>query len=252
MAFNVNEFRAKFDKYGGPAHLNLFTVEFYSSNNSWMDDSDLRFFCKTVTLPAINLETAQYRPYGIGLMNSLPISMTPGTFNAIFMLDSEHKILSFFHEWMQSVYNYDTSKGLLAPNGRDNTQLPYEIGYKSDYALDVRIKFFSTHNQKSYYECVLRGVYPTEVGQLDLSWDANDQIATLPVNFSYESIAVSGSKVGSVENDLSRSFGLLDYIVSIANIGQTIRSLRKPRDVQDAINQYSSVRNVFSRLQNMF
>lgn len=252
MAFDLNQFRAKFEKYGGPGRLNLFVVEFTAAESSWMDDSDLRFFCKTITIPSLNLDTAGYRPYAVGLQNSLPVNMSHEPLNAIFMLDSSHKVLAFFHEWMQSIYNYDTSKGLLAPNGRDNEQLPYELGYKKDYALNMRIKMYSSYNTESYYEVVLHGVYPTQIGEVSLSWDSNDQYATLAVNFSYSEIAVSGSKVGAVQNDLSRSFGLLDYITNIANIGQTITSLRKPRDVQDAINQYTSVKNVFSRLRNMF
>lgn len=248
--FDLNAFKSRIDQYGGPARLSLFTVELFSSSSDWMEDSDLRFFCKSVTMPGMNLETAQYRPYGVGLVNTLPITMASTGVNAVFMLDNSHKVLSFFHEWIQSVYNYNTSKGLLAPNGRDNEQYPYELGYRNDYSLDMRIKYFSSHDQTSYYEYLLRGVYPTEVGQIDLSWDSHDQTALLPVNFSYESIGVSGARVGSVQNNLSRSFGLLDYIISIANIGQTIKSFRKPADVQDAINQYTSITNVFSRLRN--
>ncbi len=250
--FDVNTFRAKFEKYGGPGRLNLFTVELTATNSKWMDDSDLRFFCKSVGLPGLNLETSNYKPYGVGLTNSLPVTMAHGSVNAVFMLDSSHQVLAFFHEWMQSIFNYNTEGGLLAPNARDQEQLPYELGYKKDYALDMRIKFYSAHNPNNYYECILHGVYPTEIGQIDLSWDSNDQIALLPINFSFERIGMSGARSGSVQSDLSRSVGLLEYIVSIANIGQTIKSFRKPRDVQDAINQFTSLKTVFSRLGGLF
>ena len=98
----------------------------------------------------------------------------------------------------------------------------------------------------------LTGAQPTEVGAVDLAWDSNDQIALIPVNFSFERIGMSGARSGDVQSDLSRSFGLLEYITSIANIGQTIKSFRKPRDVQDAINQFTSIKTVFSRLGSLF
>lgn len=250
--FNLTEFRAKIEKYGGPALNSLFVVEFSDSKSDWMDSSDLRFFCQTVQMPGINFETAQSRPYGIGLPLSLPMGMSNAGTNAVFMLDSNHNVLAFFHDWMQAVYNYDTSKGLMAPSARRGDQMPYELGYRSDYALNMRIRHFSTADPEAYYECLLTNVYPTEVGAQQLSWDSNNQVSTLPVNFAYENIKMAGTKTGPVINPLSRSLGLLDYVTAVGNVVQTFQSLRRPNDLQDAINEFTSIKQSFSSLGDLF
>lgn len=253
--FRINEFKSKLDSYGGPQRLNIFTVELFGSNSNYINSADIKFFCKTVQLPGINLNTMPYSPTGFGLQQMMPMGMTPDTFNAVFIMDSNHNILSFFHDWMQAIYNFDYSNGSLAPSYRDEDHLPYELGYKSEYALNMLIRVYSYHDELTYYDYLLTDVFPTQLGSIDLSWDTNDSYATLPVNFSFSSIKVSGTGTGKIENDRTRGFGMLDFIIEASQYGQTITSLRKPNSIQDAINQYTSIKksgsDFFSSLKNI-
>lgn len=253
VAFDINSFRSKFEQYGGGARLSLFTVEIYrpDKKSNMMPTRDLLFFCKSVNFPGINLETAENKPYGIGNPVRHPIGMSSQDVNAIFMLDSNHAVLSFFHSWMQDVYNYQASN-LGAANQYYPNQAVYEIGYMSDYACNISIKYYSTHDTKGYYECFLEGAYPTQVGQVDLAMESNDQVATLPINFAYERISYTANRSGPVQGMLSRSTGLLDYIASIGQIGQTVQSIRKPQSVQDAVNMFTNVAYTWDNIRNMF
>lgn len=249
--FNLTEFRAKIEKYGGPALTSLFVVEFSSATSDWMDSSDLRFFCQGVSIPGINFELMTTKPHSVGMPQHLPVGITNTGTNAIFMLDSNHSVLAFFHDWMSAIYNYDTSKGLMASSSRKSDQMPFELGYRNDYALNMRIRHFSTADPTAYYECILYNVYPTEVSPIQLAWESNNQVATLAVNFAYENMKMSGTKTGPISNPLSRSVGLMDYVSSVGNVVQSIQSWRNPNDLQDAINQFTSIRTSFAGLGDL-
>jgi hypothetical protein len=248
---NINEFKAKMDEYGGPARNNIFVVELYATNSDYMTSSDLRMFCKTAVMPGIEATTMEYKPNNIGLSQQMPTGVTTTPVSCIFMLDSQHQVLSFFHEWMQNIVNYDMSGGSLAPNARDAEQLPYEIGYKKDYSMRMSIKMYSSHDKDSYYECILEDVFPTSIGSVELSWEANDQPATLAVAFSYSSVKMSGTNIGQIQNRYSRGIGILEYLTTLYAVGQTVSSIQKPNTVQEAVNSLTKVNNVFSQVSNL-
>ena len=252
MAFNINEFKAKMDRFGGPARANLFTVELTAPNNDFLSGEDLMFFCKSASVPGLDLQTISHRQYTLGYDMTTPTGISKSPVSCIFMLDSQHRVMSFFHSWMQSIVNYDDSRGPFAPSARDSDHLPFEIGYKKDYSLRMVIKFYSAEaNYENYYECVLDGVYPISIGSVDLSWETNDQPASLPVSFAYSSLKMSATDTGPIQTNKSRGIGLLDFLSTIHAVGNTVRSLNKPTSIQDAVNQLTRVNDTFNRVRKL-
>ncbi|MFA7408233.1 MAG: hypothetical protein WCY93_10510 [Anaerolineaceae bacterium] len=190
---NINEFKSRMDAFGGPQRSHMFTCDIFGTHSEFVDDYSLRFFCKTVAIPGINFSTVEYNPRNFGMPETLPTNIAPDPLNCIFIMDSDQRILSFFHEWMQRIVNFDTTAGLGHNSQYGNDQLPYEIAYKSDYTVNMAITMYGT-DMRSFYTCELQGVYPTQVGQLNLSWEDNDSTMSLPVNFSYNKIFFSGLK----------------------------------------------------------
>jgi hypothetical protein len=249
MPFNINEFKSRIDRYGGPARTSLFTVELTGPT---IQENDLLFFCRNVTMPGIDIESAVYRQNGIDLPQVMPTGISREPLNCIFMLDSEHRVLSFFHNWMQRVVNYSTQGGNFASV---DDQLPYEIGYKDEYACRMVIKYYSTDSNSTvskFYEVVLDGVFPTNIPSIDLAWADNDNVATLPISFSYSRIQYSSEIRGIPSERNARGNGLLDLISNIGQIGQLINQQLVPQSVQDAINTYTRATNSFNRLRNIF
>jgi hypothetical protein len=138
-------------------------------------------------MPGINLELMQYRPNGIGYPEFMPMNATPESLNGVFMLDSNHRIMTFFHRWINSVVNVSGDAGATSAGLEQK-----EINYKENYTTSMDIDLFSVHDQSRFYRCSYDGVYPTQVGSLTLNWSDNDAIATLPVNFSYNRMRYSG------------------------------------------------------------
>lgn len=192
MPFNINTFKSKIDQFGGLARSNVFEVEFVAmrangfpnviQNGTSLAGLDLKFFCQTVTFPGLNVEVFDYRPNNNDMARSMPRVIGHTDLECVFMVDDQHKIVEFFHTWMRVIANYTDD-----PFG---SQLPYELGYKSDYATSMVIRMYSkspVNNQvgNTYYECRLMDVYPIQVGAITLEWAMNDSYVTLPISFSY-------------------------------------------------------------------
>lgn len=195
--FNISEFKARMNRHGGPALTSLFSVTFGNNGNIpiLMSVEDLRFFCSSVSLPGINLELMSYREGGIGYPEFMPMDSTPDALNGVFMMDSNHRILSFFHSWIMGIVNMNASAGPLR-NGLE----PKEINYKSDYSTTMTIDFYSTYDTSRFYRSVFGGVFPTQVSSLNLSWSDKGTPASLSVNFSYNKVYHEGVIASSAEN----------------------------------------------------
>ena len=220
--FNISEFKARVNRHNGFAKTSLFEVRIspvsvnrtpIASND--ISTNDLRFFCQTVTAPGINIETSSYKPNGVGFPEFMPVSATADSMNAVFLLDSNHKVLSFFHRWMSTIVNISGERG-----DTENGLGSYLIGYKDDYASsEVTILHYSSHNNNRYYESRYSGVYPTQVSAIDLNWGANDSVATITVNFSYNKIIQQGFQSGNFESS-TNFIGSQDSITRGGNIPQ--------------------------------
>lgn len=215
--FNISEFRSRLEKHGGPARTNLFVVEFSRTNlPTNISTDDLRFFCNTVSIPGINLELMQYVQGGTGYPEFMPMNASPDALNAVFLLDSNHRIMSFFHRWINSVVNVGGDAGISSTGLRRR-----EINFKDEYTTSMTIRYYSANRTDQFYECKYDGVYPTQVGSMEMSWSSNDAPATLSVNFSYNRMFYSGfsdstsSLNSGTEFSLGRSSNIQQFISSV-------------------------------------
>lgn len=253
MAFNISNFKSTLDKFGGPARASLFEVTISKGNeeNSAIDpQKELQFFCQTASLPGINIENAAFTAVS-QLPTQFPMTMSSTPIVLTFMVDSDHQVLTFFHNWMQRVLNYSTKGGTY---GAIDGQLPYELGYKDDYACRMSIKHYSTESQgDKYYEVILDNIYPYTISDLELAWASNDSYLTVSVNFAYDRIWYSGDKTG-IPSQRSKG-GLLETLSNLAGLVDVLKQtkdLGKPRSIQDAVNRLNRVRNSYEKLSGFF
>lgn len=246
MPFNINEFKSTMNRYGGPARKNLFEVSL-NVLDAQTSRSDHVFFCQTVNAPGINLAVQDYKPNGFGLTQTVPTSIQQDQLNCVFLLDSQHVMLSLFHRWMQKVVNYDVSGGIFS---QVDDQLPYEFGYRDEYVTRMSIRHYST-DFSGYYEYLFEDVFPTQVSGAELAW-ADDSYSTCTVNFAYSSMKVDATRVGSPTDRYARGTGLVDYLNRIGNSGQLINQNSLPNTIQTAIDSYTRIRSSVSILRSLF
>lgn len=253
MAFNITEFKSTLGQFGGTAHTGLFevTIQGRAANSSQITPRQLTFFCKTMSVPGITINTATY-DVTAKLPREMPTGIANNPVNGIFLIDSNHEILKFFHSWAQNVVNYSTAGGELA---EVNGMLPFEVAYREDYAATIIIKFYNPHptgTNNTYYETVLEGAFPTAIGEVDLSWENSDSYATLPVSFSYDKIRFTGEVQGSPTTRFNRGTGLLSFLNSVGSLASVVGQGLKFNSVQDAANRLLKFRNSWDNITNFF
>lgn len=246
--FNLSDFKAKINKRQGLAKTNLFMVDIDAIGDQVFADGDLRFFCTATQLPGLNINTVDYRPRTFGLAEQMATGLTLEQASLIFMVDSKLDVIKFFHQWVQKVVN--TNDRSL--NAEVNGALPYELGYKDEFSGQMTIRWFTDNNLENYMEFVLKGVYPTGVSSINLSWTDTDQIAQLPVAFTCSGFESSMHINGSDTGRSNRS-GLIEFITAIRSYGQAInRDVRVPSRVQNWIDDYTRIRNTVNGFLNRF
>ena len=111
-----------------------------------------------------------------------PITMT-------FYLDVGNNVLEFLERWKNLIIN-------------ENKQL----GFKKDYAGEAHVILYDGYLIKKI-DAVIHNIYPTNINQLELSWNTKDTIAEISVDFNYDRIVynLAGSKTKeSLEDQLAK------------------------------------------------
>ena len=235
--FNINEFKSIINLYGGPAKTSLFVVEFGPINSGYISAGDLRFFCNSVDLPGFNLDLVPYKPQGFGMTEHIPVGFSPDQLNCIFMLDSDHNVVSFFHEWMQKIVNYDTTSGVFS---EVNGALPFEQGYKKDYTTTMTVKHFSTEDPSFFYEYKFTDVYPALISGKSLSWADSEPYATMRINFSYSGFSVNAAVSGNTTSEGGRNASYLDQLNSVGFYGY--KTSKQAQNIQEAIDLFTNTK----------
>ena len=248
MAFNIADFSSKINEHG-VAKNNLFFATITTppgiagvmKGNKIVESGDLKFFCRSVTLPEFDIATTDYQPSGFGSPTRRPQGMNFPILPAVFMVDSNFGVMKFFHRWAQSIVQYDRSQG---SNGSVNNTLPFEMGYKSEYATTMTVHVYSYASESIKYKYEFRGLYPTNVGSVSEAWENNAEVMTLPVGFTYDSLTVSGATSPVVLDRESGVNGLLSWFSTINTVAQAIKGIKRPRNIQDAINEITNISTI--------
>lgn len=246
MAFNIAEFNAQLNRHG-VAKNNLFLARITAPvSGDSVSTRDLSFLCRSVDIPELTLDTTKVKPVGYGPGFTRPIGMEFQPIPMVFMVDSNFGVKKFFHRWMQQIVHYDLGSGGI--NTSPSGMLPYEIGYKDEYAGTVEIIVFADNSEEQVYSYRFGSAYPISVGNITAAWENQAEIMTLPVIFSYEEYTVDGSESGAITTRENRGVGDISYLPSISNYGQSIQGISLANDVQDTIDRYTNVGNIWETL----
>ena len=258
MPFNISNFKSTIDKYGGPARSSLYevTINKAREENSVLEpQTEFQFFCQRVNFPGIQIENGSMAAVS-QLPTSFPLTMTSAPITLTFMVDSDHQILSFFHNWIQKVLNYSTKGGTFASIGEAGTngQLPYELGYKDEYACRMSVKHYSTEIiDDKYYEVILDNIYPYSISDLDLAWAESDSVLTVTVTFAYDRIWYSSDKIGiPSQRTNGGTLERLSDLAGLVDVPKQTKDSRRPRSIQDAVNRLNRARNSYENLRRFF
>lgn len=250
MTFNIADFSAQISRMG-LAKNNLFFMQITLPTGlrfieSSISTRDLTFLCKTASLPALELNTIDIRNTSLSPMEKRPYELVNSVLPVIFMVDSSFGVMKFFHRWFQTIINFN---GANSEQGQDSqNKLAYEFDYKQNYVATIELFVYSGNNTNLVYSYKFYNAFPISLGEVTTSWENASDIMQLPVGFTYDKVSMTGLELGTVTSDQSRGNGLLTYLSSLNTYGQAINQIRRPRDIQDFINQLTNVSTILNSI----
>jgi len=164
---------------------NMFMVDITFPDSTADSEKDMvNLLCKSAALPASNLGVIEV-PFR-GRTVKIAGDRTFDTWTATFFNDKEMKIRAYFEQWLASMNTHEGNTApLFTPSETDG------------YTRTMRVKQLEKNGSADgevlrQYEMYF--AFPTNVSQIDLAYDSNDQIEEFTVEFQYSYWkAVSGT-----------------------------------------------------------
>ena len=183
MAFNVAEFRA--NMIGDGARPNLFqvTLTFPTfAQNGTAAGQKTTFMAKSAQLPGSTVNQLPLYYFGRELKFTGNRTFTDWTLQII--NDEDFLIRNALESWMNALNSH-------AGNVRDvNAVTP------SNYSVDATVTQFSKTGVP-IRKYTFHGIYPSDISNIELDWDATDRIEEFRVTFLYDFWDVTGGTTGN-------------------------------------------------------
>ena len=167
---------------GGGARANLFEVQLTglpggveNASQLWSKDvaKTFSFLCKSAALPASNVGAVEV-PFR-GKILKVAGDRTFDTWTVTVINDENFAIRTALEEWSRSMVNYTTAAGLPNPTDYQTDATIYQLGRKGGSGADNYLKAYSFY-----------GIFPTNIGQIDLSYDNADTVEEYTVEFQVQ------------------------------------------------------------------
>ena len=172
---NVSQFLQTIGQ-GVKPNMFLIDVQFPGGLSKTSEEQKLtNLLCKSAAPPESNLGVIEV-PFR-GRTVKIAGDRTFDTWTATFFNDKDFKLRSFFEEWANQINTHEANTSpLFKPNNTD--------GYTAE--LKVRqLEKDDTAEGSSLREYTLFYCFPTNVSQIDLAYDSNDQIEEFTVEWQY-------------------------------------------------------------------
>ena len=164
MSFSVTSFKTNLISGSRP---NLFNVTINTPSGIAIPNHQI--LCKSGAVPGLTIGVIEV-PYK-GRRIKLPGDRTFAEWTATFVADQAHTLRAGFEAWMSGIAGNDFGSNAFRTLSGD---------YKTSVVVDHLKDDGSV--VKSY---TLREAFPTDVSQIDLSYDSTDAIEEFTVTFQY-------------------------------------------------------------------
>lgn len=176
---------------GGGARPNLFEVDIptipavATSGIDW-DAINFKFLCKAAALPASNVAAIEVPFRGRTL--KVAGDRTFDTWTVTVINDEDFKLRTAFEQWMNGISKLDNNTGATNPTSYMARAIVHQLGRGADQG-----RFSETNSDiaggsgiQPLRTYLFNDVFPTNVSQIDLSYDSTDTIEEYTVEFQVQ------------------------------------------------------------------
>jgi hypothetical protein len=183
----LSQFKSKLT--GGGARPNLFEVSIpsipvttkQSVPNATHDAELFTFLCKAAALPASNIAPIDV-PFR-GRILKVAGDRTFDTWTITVINDENFKFRNVFEGWMQGIAQYSDHSGLTAPTSYMTDATVIQLGRG---AVNAETGAGSGGNATGLAQYKFKDIFPTNISQIDLSYDTSDTIEEFTVEFQVQ------------------------------------------------------------------
>jgi len=200
MSFKVSDFSNKVTTYTKPSHFEVsFTLPTWAQSKGYNDSDFVRLRCHRASLPGLEFQTFANRRGGGGVEEYFPYGVKYPPIRMSFYNDDQGKIYRLFRDWSNQIISIgdDTSN--------DNS---YRVNYRDTYISRCTIDHFNPQGGIAMRYNV-HDIYPYQVSDTSVSWDATDQITSIDVAFLYKNWTFSA------DNSITNSQSPVNYVNQI-------------------------------------
>lgn len=185
MPKHIDNLLGAINKRHGFAHPNRFSVTFPELTGI-IDPSqsrDFEFFCESTSIPGRQILTNDYS--ATRQTEKRPNGYANEDVNFVFNLTNDYFIRDVFNRWTNEIVDRDT----------------YEVGYRSDYSMDIEIHQLDEEDTK-VYTCILKDAFPVTVQNIDLNNTTESSVQKLNVTMAYRDFEEKkGEPIGFIQPD---------------------------------------------------
>ena len=178
---------------GGGARPNLFEVELTTlpAGIDW-DADNFRYMCKSAALPAQNIASIDV-PFR-GRIFKVAGDRTIDVWTVTIINDEGFRLRRAFEAWAEQIAKLDNNLGATDPSAYMVNARVFQLGRGS--VASSQNNAGESNAVLAEYEFV--DIFPTNVSQIDLSYDSSDTIEEFTVEFQVQSfnIVASGTPNG--------------------------------------------------------
>jgi hypothetical protein len=170
---------------GGGARPNLFEVEIttFPTGISW-DADKFKYLCKAAALPASNVAAIDV-PFR-GRTFKVAGDRTIDTWTVTIINDEDFKLRRAFESWTELIAKLDNNLGATQPAAYMSNATVYQLGRGSQ--ANSTTNAGSDSSILAAYKFV--DIFPTNVSNIDLSYDSGDTIEEFTVEFQVQSYEI--------------------------------------------------------------
>ncbi len=206
----ISDFKTKLA--GGGARPNLFEVsiptfpEAAGGNSSWTSGAGgeaeaFNFLCKAAALPASNIAPIDV-PFR-GRILKVAGDRTFDTWTVTVINDEDFKLRTAFELWMNGISKLDNNTGATNPTSYMTNAVVHQLGRGYDKGRESTSNSASLGGSgaQALRTYLFYDVFPTNVSQIDLSYDSSDTIEEYTVEFQVQYWTVGSDQTSGGAND---------------------------------------------------
>lgn len=203
----------------------------------------ISLYAEGASLPGLFLQTDDsIKRFGIGPQEHVPYSAQTNNTTINFIGDGKGEIYKFFYNWIQGIVRSDYV--VTSQNVSRNGLSPYEVEFKSEYAQTIVIRTFNEQGD-TIFEYELREAFPKSIADVSLNWSESSMMQfSVEFCFLQSKLLTSDVPAKLTPNGITQ----LSPFQKLAKIGTavtTIASLKRPKNVQDALSSITTLKNLF-------